>query len=86
MRTTEIKWDPTQEAQWNSNNEGRLDIMAIRIDLNSSQLVTAEELSRYKFLLPAKGQIELLFEDLSLESGEEIFLEDISSGKVIFSI
>ena len=72
-----IQWSLQDEQKWHQDNDGRLDIPGFSIDLPSSSLSSSlEKNNEYSFLLPEKGNVEVLIKVTNIGPGEELFLYD----------
>ncbi len=81
-----ISWDAVAAKTWKTENEGRLEYMAVKLELSSSTFKSSSEESVTLLTTPQGQQIEMLIENLSMHPREEIYLEDIFTGEIIFSI
>ncbi len=81
-----ISWDEGAAKAWKTENEERLEFMAVKLELASSTFTSTSDQSVTLFSTSHSGSIEMLIENLTLHAGEEIYLEDIFTGEVMFSI
>lgn len=77
-RTIEVTWDTSSENQWKNDNEGRLDIMAVRVDIPSVLLSGLNTLN-----VDDAGSIELLIEITTINPGQQIILRDVSGKDIL---
>ena len=79
-----IRWSTQDEEQWHRENEGRLDIIGFKTDLNSINLNPSHhKVNSFEFQFQAFGAVEILFQVAHIGDGEEVFLFDEASGKII---
>ena len=83
-----IHWTHDQQDQWNALNQDRLDVMALKTDINSTALPpTNGKEATYSFSLPVdEYELEILLEIKYLAPGEKLALLERASGEVIYEI
>ncbi|HUR30032.1 MAG TPA: hypothetical protein VMZ69_01300, partial [Saprospiraceae bacterium] len=81
-----INWLEQDEAKWQQENLPRLDVMAVKCDLQSSVLpVSHFNVSVYSFILPEKNDAEILLEIQDMAADEVLTLIDAGTGRTIFT-
>ncbi len=81
-----ISWSELEEERWKSKNQDRLDIMALKTELQSSSLPTSGLMATsYLISLQKPALIEILLEIDFISEGESIQIKDSESGKELFS-
>ncbi len=81
-----VSWRSADEAAWKTENQDRLEVMAVKTNIQSNTLQHSNDTAKYVLDLPHTGHVEVLFEIENLVPGEEILLKDKLSGTIIFSI
>lgn len=80
-----ISWSPEAEIKWIEENEGRLDIPAVMVSLDSDDLPKSNTGSNiYQIDIRQAPLVEWMVKLETLASGESIVLQDITTGRVIF--
>lgn len=87
VETIQIGWAISDQQTWNNINEGRLDIMGVRTQIDSDSIPRAEgNTASYQFSFTNTGEIEILLDIQELSSGEKLSLIDSETGLVIFDV
>jgi hypothetical protein len=82
-----ITWSKTEEENWKTENEGRLEIMSVKTDLHSVSFDHSNKVpSIFQFSLNEPGEIEALVQVEKLSPGEKIIFTDIRTGETIFEL
>jgi hypothetical protein len=83
-----IQWTGDQEDKWYAFNQDRLDVMAVKAEIQSTSLpVTKEKDAIYSFSLSSdKDYVEILLDIKYLAPGEKLALTDIRSGEILYEI
>ncbi len=82
----DVSWDETAAKAWKIENEGRLEYMAVRLEVPSATFKSTTEETRTMLSTQRGESIEMIIEIISIQPGEEIYLEDIFTGEMVFSI
>ena len=83
-KTIAISWDDAEAKKWKEENDGRLEIMALKADLHSHQLPKSQtDVTTIRFLSSQKIQFEFLVNFEFVSSGESIEFIDQATGKII---
>ncbi|MEP6646161.1 MAG: carboxypeptidase regulatory-like domain-containing protein [Saprospiraceae bacterium] len=87
IQIIKLSWTEADQQKWEHLNEGRLEIMGVKTNINSSELATSNSsAAKYQFEFNHQERIEILFHIDQIAAGEKIFLRDINSGEIIFEV
>jgi len=82
-----IDWAPSDEANWHEANEGRLDLMGVRVGFSSEMLVPGTRTDiPFRFGIPGGRSLEVLVIIEAWTPGESLTLFDTRNGQVLFKI
>ncbi len=81
----QIRWDKKDQHKWHEENDGRLDIMALKTNVHSEILTKNQDRSTYyHFDIPGSSSIELLIHLIETVPGEKLYLWDHQQQEVVF--
>ena len=82
-----IKWSEQDQMNWHEANDGRLDMLSLRANLRSTDLPTSvRKNTSYTFHFLKATFVECLFNIAHIAAGEELYLYDQHTGKIIIDL
>ncbi len=82
-----IRWSPEEEQQWHMDNDGRLEIPAIKTNINSQQLKKAVSgVTTYSFDVNSSALVELMVHIRQMDVDEDLYLWDMKRDRIIFDL
>lgn len=82
-----IQWSADEEKKWHDTNDGRLDIIGLRTNIQAEDLKKSKSnTTTYTFGFRHEALIELMMREVVVAPGEQLYLFDNRKDSVIFDL
>ncbi len=87
LQIIQIHWSETDQQNWDQQNDGKLEIMGVKTNIQSESLpITSDQTSTFQFVIHQESTIEVLLSIDEIAPSEKLYLKDSKTDEIIFEI